>query len=243
MKITAFNVIHTLVSRFLMVILFIVIVIPLSLCLFSRKKLLVDNKLFMFIQQFFYWGSLKCLLVPIHYKGLKNIPEQPCIIVANHQSSMDIPLVGCALKNRPHVWLTWADLAKAPLLQFIVPRVSVLVDMASPMKRLRTVIQSINIVKKHDWDLIIFPEGGRFTDGSVHPFFGGFALIAKKVDRPVVPIKIIGANKVYPPETFWAFYHPITVIIGQPMVMLPDETEEAFKARVYNWFVNDAKEH
>jgi 1-acyl-sn-glycerol-3-phosphate acyltransferase len=241
--ITMFNVIHTLISRFLLVILFIIIVIPLSMCLFSRKKLLVDNKLFMFIQQFFYWGSLKCTLLPIHYKGLKNIPDQPCIILANHQSSMDIPLVGCALKNRPHIWLTWAELAKAPLLRFIVPRNSVLVDMNSPIKRLRTVVQTINIVKKHDWDLIIFPEGGRFTDGTVHPFFGGFALIAKKVDRPVVPIRIFGANKVYPPGRFWALYHPITVIIGKPMVMLPDETEEAFKERVYNWFVNEAKEH
>ncbi len=240
--ITLFNIIHTLVGRFLLVILFIFILIPLSMCLFSRKKLLVDNKLFMFIQQFFYWAALKCTLVPIRYIGLDNIPDQPCIIVANHQSSLDIPLIGCALKNRPHIWLSWAALAKTPLLGFIVPRVSVLVDMSSPVKGLRTLVQAIDIVKKHTWDLIIFPEGGRFTDGAIHPFFGGFALIAKKVDRPVVPIKITGANKVYPPKTFWAFYHPVTVIIGTPMVMQPDESEEAFKGRVYNWFVDNAKD-
>ena len=196
----------------------------------------------MFVQQFFYWASLKCALVPIRYHGLKNIPAQPCIIVANHQSSIDIPLIGSALKNKPHIWLSWAELAKAPLLRFIVPRISVLVDMTSPIRGLRTLLQAIDVVKKHSWDLIIFPEGGRYTDGKIRPFFGGFAVIAKKVGRPVVPIKIIGAEKVYPPKTFWAYYHPITVIVGEPMIMQPEETEEAFKDRVYNWFVNVAKE-
>ena len=58
----------------------------------------------------------------------------------------------------------------------------------------------------------------------------------------MVPMKIIGVNKVYPPKTFWIYYHPITVMIGKPMVMQPDETEEAFKNRVYNWFVNGINE-
>ena len=92
--ITPFNVIHSLLCRFLLLVLFILISIPLSICLFSRQKLLVDNKLFMFLEPFFYWAALKCTLVPIDYKGLKNIPHEPCIIVANHQSSIDIPLVG-----------------------------------------------------------------------------------------------------------------------------------------------------
>ncbi len=242
MMIKPFNVILTLASRFLLILLLIFLSIPLTICFLSRQKLLVDNRLFKLVQQFFYWGCLKCALVPITYKGITNIPDQPCIIVANHQSSLDIPLVGRALRKKTHVWLSWAELAKGPLLRFIVPRVSVLVDMTTPIRGLRTLMQAIAVVKKHDWDLVIFPEGGRFTDGTVHKFFGGFALIAKKVDRPVVPIKIIGAQKVYPPKTFWAFYHPITVVIGEPMVILPDETEEAFKDRVYDWFVNDAKE-
>ena len=101
---------------------------------------------------------------------------------------------------------------------------------------MRTLIEAINLVKSKPWDLIIFPEGARHTDGKVHEFFGGFSLIAKKIDRSVVPIKIIGVNKVYPPKTFWIHFHPITVIIGSPMAHEPQETEEAFKDRVYNGF-------
>lgn len=196
----------------------------------------------MAIEQFVYWWALKFSFLPISYTGLKNIPHQPCIIVANHQSSLDIPLIGHALGKRPHIWLAWAELAKSPLLRFIIPRNCVLVDATTPTRGLRTMIQAIDIVKRHTWDLIIFPEGARHTDGKVHPFFGGFATIAKKVDRPVVPMRIIGAEKVYPPKTFWIHYHPIKVIIGEPMVLQPGETDEAFKERVYNWFIQDAKE-
>ena len=239
---TLFVILHSVLSRLLLIAFFLLISIPLTLCLLLPKKLLVNNKVFMFISQLFYWFCLKFSLIPIRYKGLTNIPKEPCIIVANHQSSFDIPLVGAALAGRPHIWLSWAELAKGPLLQFIVPRVSVLVDMTSPTRGLRTLIQAIDIVKKHTWDLIIFPEGARHTDGRVHEFFGGFALIAKKVNRPVVPIKIAGVEKVYPPHTFFIFYHPITVTVGKPMIMQPDETEQAFKERVYTWFITDEKE-
>lgn len=240
--VTTFTVIHTILSRFLLIVFLIFVSVPFIICLLLPRKLLVNNKVFMGITQIFYWFCIKFSLLPIRYKGLNNIPKEPCIIVANHQSSFDIPLVGYALKGKPHIWLSWAELAKGPLLRFIVPRVSVLVDMTSPVRGLRTLLQAIDVVKRHTWDLIIFPEGARHTDGKVHDFFGGFALIAKKVSRPVVPIKIIGVEKVYPPHTFWIFYHPITVIIGKPMLLEPNETEQEFKDRVYNWFIHDAKE-
>lgn len=240
--VTIYTILHTVLSRFLLVFFFLFISVPLIVCLLLPKKLLVNNKVFMFVTQLFYWFCIKFSLVSITYKGLNNIPDEPCIIVANHQSSFDIPLVGAALRGRPHIWLSWAELAKGPILQFIVPRVSVLVDMTSPVRGLRTLIQAIEIVKKHSWDLIIFPEGGRYTDGSVHNFFGGFAVIAKKVNRPVVPFKIIGVQKTYPPHTFLIFNYPITVIIGKPMMIEPNETEQAFKERVYHWFTAEAEE-
>lgn len=236
------TILFTLFSRVLLIILLIFLAIPLALCLLVPKRFLVNNPLFLVVQEIFHWYCIKFSLVPIRYKGILNLPEQPCIIVANHQSSFDIPLIGHLMGKRPHIWLAWKELTKSPLLKFILPRIAVLVDATSPSRGLRTLIQAINTVKSHPWDLIIFPEGGRFTDGTVHEFFGGFVTIAKKTGRPVVPVKIIGAQNVYPPHTFWIYYHPITVIVGKPMVIEPNETEEAFKQRVYNWFIDDTKD-
>ena len=119
-----------------------------------------------------------------------------------------------------------------------MPRIAVLVDVSSPIKAGRTLLQAINVVKSEPWDLVIFPEGGCHTDDKIHPFFGGFALLARKINRPVLPVKIIGVNKVYPPKTFWIHKHPITVIIGPPMEICAQETEQEFKDRVQQWFIN-----
>lgn len=242
MRIEFGTIIYTLCVRLLLIIFLIFLAIPLTICLLSRKKFLVDNWLFRITAQIFYWFCIRFSFLPITYKGVRNIPKEPCIIVANHQSGFDIPLVGFALGDRPHLWLAWSELAKSPMLKFILPRVSILVDTTTPARGLRTLVQAINLIKQKPWDLIIFPEGSRNTDGTVKEFFGGFAVIAKKTGRPVVPIKIIGVNTVYPPHTFWIYYNPITVLIGKPMTIAHNETEEEFKQRVYQWFIDDSKE-
>ena len=104
------------------------------------------------------------------------------------------------------------------------------------MKGMRTLLQTINTLKEKPWDVVIFPEGGRYTDGKLRDFFGGFILLATKLDRPIVPIKITGVQKVYPPHTFWIYYYPITVTIGAPLIRNANETDDMFKERAYNWF-------
>jgi len=84
---------------------------------------------------------------------------------------------------------------------------------------------------------MIFPEGGRYTDGTVHDFYGGFVILAKKTGRPVVPVRIFGVHKVYPPDTFWVQKYPITVVVGKPFVYQEGDTDQAFKDRVYQWFI------
>lgn len=230
------TILFTIFARTLLILMIIIMAVPLGLCLLLPQRFIVDNFFFKALAEIFYWFCLKFSLLPIRYKGLHHIPRDPCIIIANHQSSFDIPLIGYALKGKAHVWLAWHELTKSPILRFILPRNSVLVDASTPMRGMRTMLEAIALIKSKPWDLIIFPEGARHTDGKIHEFFGGFSLIAKKIDRPVVPIKIVGVHTVYPPNTFWIYFHPITVIIGKPMHIGTEETEEAFKNRVYSWY-------
>ncbi len=232
----------TLMSYAFLGILLVLLAVPLAICLLLPQKFLVTNPIFSAITQIFYWYCVRFSFLPITYKGLLHIPKEPCIIIANHQSSFDIPLIGLALANRPHIWLAWSELLKNPFLRIILPRVAVMVDTKSPMTGLRTLIQAINVVKEKPWDLIIFPEGERSTNGTVKEFFGGFVTIAQKIDRPVIPIKIVGVNKVYPPHTFLIYYHPISVIIGKPMHVKPGESDDDFKARVHAWYTQDAED-
>ena len=238
-----FKILHSLLARFLLFVLMVLFFIPITFYLLLPARIRYTSKLFFKIGHFFNWLALKCLFIPIKYVGLENVPNTPVIFAANHQSSMDIPLLGLVAQAKPYVWMAWADLMKGPILRFVLPHVAVLVDTSSPLKAVRSLLQTMDLVKKYKLHVMIFPEGGRYDDGEIHGFFGGFAVLARRAERSVVPVYIHGANKAYPPKTFWMTYHPITVVVGKPFTFESDESDEDFKTRVRKWFISQAAEY
>lgn len=234
-------IIHTIVSYFLLLCACLILFIPALFLFLMPRRWRFKSKLFSGFLYWAYWLALKCTLVPIVFKGLENIPVQSAIIAANHQSTLDIPLVGVLLRSHPHIWLAWSELFERPFHYFLLSRIALPIDVASPLKAMRSLANAVEIVRENDMHAIIFPEGGRFTDGQIHDFFAGFVMLAKKAERPVVPVKIFDAYKVYPPHTFFAYWYPITVVVGKPMYIKEDETDEAFKDRVHQWFVEQSE--
>lgn len=231
------KVLHTLISRLLILGLLILLFIPMLIILLMPERMRFDSPWVYKVMNIFYVGALKCALVPIKIRGEENIPVVPSIIAANHQSSLDIPLVGQLLNSHPHIWLARSELMDSWLLRFILPRLTVVVDVKSPLKSMRSLLNVISLVEGEQRHLVIFPEGQRYDDGAIHDFFGGFVILAKKTGRPVVPVRIFNANKVYPKDAFWAHWDTITVVVGAPLVMGEDEADDAFKERVRAWFL------
>jgi 1-acyl-sn-glycerol-3-phosphate acyltransferase len=235
-QLTVSIVVRTLVTRLLVIILSVVFAVPFLIFMLLPERWRYNNPLYYHFVSFFYWAGLKCIFVPITYKGLENVPKNPAVIVGNHQSSLDIPLIGAILDAHPHIWLATVTLLDSPLLGFILRRMAALIDMSSPQAGMRSLINAIKLINT-DKHAVIFPEGGRFTDGKVHPFYGGFVMLAKKTDRPVVPVYIRNVQKVYPPDQFWVYWYPIEVIVGKPFHYGETDTDESFKQKVFDWFV------
>lgn len=233
-------IIRTLVSRLLLLILFAVSALPAFIFMMVPERWRYDNKLYYWFVSCFYWASLKCLFLSIRYTGLKNIPDKPAVIIANHQSSLDIPLIGSLVDTSPHIWLATVTLLSSPVLGFVLRRMAALIDMSSPQKGMRSLVNAIKLINNNK-HAIIFPEGGRYTDGTVHYFYGGYVVIAKKTGRPVVPVYIRNAQKAYPPNTFWLRPYPIDVIVGDPFYYGETDTDETFKQRVFEWFLTQQK--
>jgi len=181
--------------------------------------------------------SLACTLIPIRFKGKENIPNKQVIFVANHQSSLDIPTVGSLANGKPHLWLARSELLDTFFLRIVLTRFAEVIDVNNPRNAMRGLLRTINTIKTEGQDLMIFPEGGRYTDDRVHEFFGGFVILAKKTGLPVVPVRIFGANKVYPPNSFWLYYHPVSVVIGKPFHYDDAENDDIFRQQVYHWFL------
>jgi len=229
---------HTLAARALLIMFLIVYAIPFLIIVLTPMKYRLHSKFLAALTHFFYWAILKCALVPIKYEGLENLPTEPAIFAANHQSSLDIPLLGSLGGYTPQAWLATDYLLRSPLMRWWVPRMAIMVNTSSPQQAMRSLINTIKMVEDKPCHVMIFPEGQRYFDDHVHEFFGGFVILAKKLNRPIVPVCIMGANKVYPRDTFWADWHEIRVVVGPPMQYRAEDTDEAFKERVYQWFVD-----
>jgi 1-acyl-sn-glycerol-3-phosphate acyltransferase len=228
--------VRTLFSRFLLLLVFVLFSVPLLIILCLPERWVRDNRTVFGTLHLLYRAILACTLIPITYKGLENMPDEPVILAANHQSSLDIPIVGSLLGGDPHLWLARSELLDSWWLRILLNKFAVVVEVASPMKAMRSLLQVIALIKDKRRHLIIFPEGQRYDDGNIHEFFAGFVILAKKTDRPIVPVRIINLNKVYPRDSFLVHWYPVTVIIGKPMRIEHDESDEAFQARVRQWF-------
>lgn len=200
-----------------------------------------NNRFFSWLVPLAYKCWVASLCIPIKRSGLEYLPTEPAVIVSNHQSALDIPLVGSLLLGKPFIWLGTVDLENNPFIKIVLRRTAVTVDMTTPQRGLRSLLEAIQLARRYKSHIVLFPEGGRYIDGKIHDFFAGFVILAKKTGRPVVPIYISGINTVYPPGSFIIHAHPVTITVGQPMMQHKDEGDQLFCDRVRNWFLEQEK--
>lgn len=69
--------------------------------------------------------------------------------------------------------------------------------------------------------VIISPEGGPEPDGTLRPFLGGVGLMAVEMRVPVVPFKIEGYHRLFPPSPPFPYLPNrrgrVRLIIGEPV--------------------------
>ncbi len=234
-------ILHTLLSRFLLLLVLLLGLPIVFLMIILPQRYRYQSRIIFWSINFFYWCVIRALFAPISFEGRDNIPDGPVIFAANHSSSIDIPLVGLLTRGKPHAWLAKEDLMSSKLLKWVLPRLAILVDVKSREKAMRSLINLVRLVKGKNIDVMIFPEGTRHPDDKVHKFYGGFVTLSKMLNRPVIPVHISGANRVYPPETFWIISYPIKVLVGKPFTIQEGETDEAFKDRVHRWFIEQSE--
>lgn len=237
------SVFYTFFTRLLLWGVIGIFFIPATLLIFIVPQKYRYNRAFFLMSYLLYKAIIRISLLSITIVGKQHIPKGPAIYVANHSSSLDIPMLGSLIGCKPHVWFAMKWLTRFWFFRLILPRVAVLVDMEDPQSNVRSLLKMIQMAKQNGMSIMIFPEGKRYIDDQIHDFYGGFGLLAKKTEFPVVPVRLFNLEKVYPPDTFWVHYHPVRIVIGEPMYIQHDETDDAFKERVHQWFVNVGTEN
>jgi 1-acyl-sn-glycerol-3-phosphate acyltransferase len=154
------------------------------------------------------------------------------LLVANHASYLDPPLVGITCK-RTISFLAQRGLAKIAPMRWWLARMGVtLIDREAPSKdALRRIAECLTAGEA----VCLFPEGTRSADGTVAPFRSGVEFLVRRTGAPVVPIGLEGAARAFPRGA--KLPRPVKLVVryGEPWpaerVLAPGGVE-ALRARV-----------
>ncbi len=142
-----------------------------------------------------FWKVVNCLVCKVHFRkfviaGRRNIPRRgPYLLIANHQSRWDALVLMELINGREANYMTHPDELKG--LQGTVLR-SV---GAFPATRSFQLMDFVSEQIRKGEPIVMFPEGGIFTDGILHPFKTGAARILLHAFKngtklPVIPVAI-----------------------------------------------------
>ncbi len=126
--------------------------------------------------------------------------NQVYVIVSNHQSLADIPLLSHLRLDTK--WLAKAELFRVPLFGWMLRMAGdVPVDRAAPRQGARALMQCAKYLRQK-CSVVFFPEGGRSPDGDVQPFNEGAFALAIREQVPILPVVVEGTGKALPSQTW-----------------------------------------
>jgi long-chain acyl-CoA synthetase len=172
--------------------------------------------------------------------------ERPLLIVANHITSYDVPLVLYALpwplRRRIAVAMAGEMLLDYrrgrgtvtawlnPLMPLAYWLITVLFNVF-PLPRLggfRQSFEHAGAALDAGYSVLIFPEGRRSADGTLQPFRSGIGLRVQQADADVLPVALVGLGAAR--QTGRWFRAGIQVRVGEALRFAPDQPAEAITA-------------
>ncbi len=160
--------------------------------------------------------------------------QLPAIYAANHSSALDIPVLYAGLPFQFRI-LAKLELFRLPFLGWHLKRSGQIpIDRADARHSLRSLSAAAQTVKD-GMPLVVFPEGGRSTDGHIQSFLGGTFYVAIKAQVPIIPVAIVGTFQALPMNSYVIRPTAFRLIVGEPIPTtgLVSRDMEALSTRVH----------
>ncbi|MDP3877674.1 MAG: lysophospholipid acyltransferase family protein [Methylobacter sp.] len=173
-------------------------------------------------------------------EGIENIdPQQPAIVLSNHQSAWET----LALR---HILPMQSVLLKRSLLMFPIwgwalgVVKSIAIDRNNQRAALRILLEKGTVYLNQGLWIVIFPEGTRTAAGEVKKFSAGGAMLAQKTGFPIIPVAH-NAGDFWPRYSFLKYPGVIKVKIG-PVISSKKRKAADINAEAEAWIAQAIKE-
>jgi 1-acyl-sn-glycerol-3-phosphate acyltransferase len=174
----------------------------------------------------------------------------PVILVANHRSHIDTPVILAALprrlRRRTVVGAAADYFYKNKLVALLVSFIFNTVPLerkGGGMDKLAT--DHVDKLLDKGWSLLLYPEGTRSRSGGPGRVRRGAAVLAERHNLPIVPIRVSGTRDAMPPGRVWpkrvqgllfSKRHKIEISFGKPIS--PSKDPGAIVESLQRFFVS-----
>lgn len=179
------------------------------------------------------WSELFLRLAPVHVdpSHIQVIdPHQRYVIVSNHLSMFDIPLLLRYLPVNGR-FLAKKELFKIPLVGQGMRTVGIIeIDRSKGGSSRQAINEGVRLAAERGNSLIVFPEGTRGPGSELLPFHKGAFRIAIDTGLPIVPVIIEGTDRISKPGSPIFFRGDVTLHVLDPIDTTDMTTKNDLKA-------------
>lgn len=177
--------------------------------------------------------------IDIEVRGAENIPSEPCIVMAKHQSAWETFALQTVFP--PQVWVLKRELLFLPFFGWGLALTSPIAINRSKGKEAMKQLLTLGKARlDQGFCVVIFPEGTRMPYGARGKYKIGGALLAHSTGSLIVPVAH-NAGKFWGRNAF--LKHPGTIImsIGKPINPANLKAEE-INQQVENWIETEMEQ-
>ncbi|HET9580214.1 MAG TPA: lysophospholipid acyltransferase family protein [Usitatibacter sp.] len=173
-----------------------------------------------------------CLGITYEVSGWENVPREPVILMAKHQSAWET--IFMQAKFPPQCWIVKKELLWLPFVGWSLIAIrAIAIDRKSGKNaRDQVVEQGRKRLRQGMW-ISIFPEGTRVAPGKRGRYGIGGALLATKTGAPILPMAH-NAGEMWPRYAFRKRPGCVKVVIG-PLIRSDGRDVIAVNNEVEGW--------
>ena len=141
--------------------------------------------------------GLRAAGIRVIVHGIEHVPPgQACILMANHVSNLDPPVLLPLVPGHTSVLLK-SSLMRIPILGTAMRMGKfVPVERGSTREAARRSVTAAAAAVRSGLHLVVFPEGTRSRDGRLAAFKKGPFFLAEQTGAPIIPVAIAGTEQL-----------------------------------------------